>query len=408
MLTNPRNPWQVRIPGWVKMCLLAPLIGGLAYTLVFFGSSPVATEPPPPEFGTTVRVPDIDAKIVARAQDATREQRLLIEPEPLRHLLEQAIDVTPPVALALGMPGEPIPVAEVRDRRDELRGRWLWYRGELEDLTGPGEGHPIKGYSIYEATVRLPNGEHAIGEFSLPPPADVRRGGIVRIQGFLMKLRDKNYPFDVHEAPWLVGREIQLDYLQWGPVTELDTGLLAEVDDTDLFPGSKIWQDVEEDQTTPLWHLAAYARDTAAEKTLEDWRQYPVLNAAEIHPKLKEREIAPGTPMRVLGTLMKRRSIAAPPNPAGVEYWTEAYIQSQDYAGVIVPVWVPKRLADMPLRTDLEVRGYYYRRYAYESIDGVKRWAPLFIAADLDRYDLHTGETMTAIGFIVAPAFLAM
>lgn len=408
MLANSRSPWQIQVPVYVKFGLLGLFAAAIGYYAIFFDShsaAPAATEPAPE---IAVRVPEVDGRILALARDATREQRLVIDPEPLRHLLEKAIDVSPATALALGMPNDQIPVEEVRERSDELRGRWIWYKGVLEELNGPREGHPVENHSIYEATVRLSGDERAICTFSIPPGADIRRGGFVRIEGFFMKLRDTTYPHAINEAPMLVGREIQRDYEDWAPVKELDTALLAEVDDSDPFPGEKMWHEIEEDQGTPLWHLAAYARDTYDDLTLEDWRKRPVLNVADIHDKLVAGEVARGTPIRVLGSLVKRRAIAAPANPAGIDYWTVAYLQSQDYAGVVVPVWVPKHLGDMPLRTDLEVRGYYYRWFAYESLDGVHRRTPLFVAGDLDRYDLGTGETMETLGLIIGSLLLVM
>ena len=408
MLANGRAPWQFRIPPIIRLSVLAVFVAAAAYYVVFDAVGEDTRPAPPPETGVGVVVPQLDDEIVAAAKDDTREQRLVIQPEPLRHLLEKAIDVSPAAALALGRPEQPVPLTDLRAEPDTWRGRWLWFKGELEELHGPKEGHPVEGYKIYEATVRLDDDERVMAHFSLNEDDEVRRGGIVRVEGFFLKLRDTTYPRALDQVPLLVGREIVRDYRRWGPVTEFDPTIYEGLDDEDPFPGSLMWLDVEDDQGPPLWHLAAFARDTRPLKTLEDWRKHPVLNHAEWHEKLVNGKVARGQPIRILGTLKKRRAIAAPPNPIGVDYWTMAYLQVTDYGGLIVPVWLPERLSDMPIGTDLEVRGYYYRWWAYESLDNVKRRAPLFVAATLDPYDLGVDETMESLGFVIGSALLVM
>ncbi|MFO1077644.1 MAG: hypothetical protein U1E73_07945 [Planctomycetota bacterium] len=401
MLPSARAPWQVRVPPVIKYGILAAFAGALAYVSFFGGgrTPPPAPTPPPIE----IAVPILDSAIVAAAGDATREQRLVIEPEPLRHLLEKAIDVGPVQASALGMPEQPMPVAEVRERIGELRGHWLWYKGELEELAGPRDGHPVKGYSIYEATIRLPGDTRAICEFSLSPDAAIQRGSVVRIEGYLMKLRDTTYPRDIDRAPLLVGREIRRDYADWGPVEALDPSLFTAMDDKDEYPGALMWHDVEEDQAPPLWHLAAFARDTAARRSKAEWRQVPTLNVGNAYDRFHDDKVARGEPMRVLGTLVKCRSVAALPNPAGIRFWTVAYVQVRDFGGHIIPIWVPKRV-DLALRTDLEVCGLFYRWYAYESIENLRMRVPLFVAADLDVLVLESDRTLRGVMLVIGSA----
>src|SRR5690606_10859812 len=210
----------------VRLAIVGAIVAAMVY--LAFGLERIEPPPPPPESPEPeVVVPSIDRDLLARVADATREQRLQLEAEPLRHLLHAAIDVGPTVAAALGAPDRPVPLAELRAEPGKWRGRWLWYEGELLDLTGPRDGHPIRGYGIFEATIRMPGGEHAIAAFSIPPEQAIQRGAWVRIDGFLLKLRDTTYPIDVREAPLLVGRAIQRDYEDWGPVRELDAKLLA-------------------------------------------------------------------------------------------------------------------------------------------------------------------------------------
>ena len=396
------------VPPAVRFLVAGCVVAGLAYLMTSI-ERPVAKveEPLPP---AAIAVPSLDAKILALADDSNHERRLVIEPEPLRHLLEQSIDVGPTVAGALGRPDQPVPLAELRADPQRWRGRWLFYEGELEYLSGPREGHPNKGRNIYEATLRLRSGDAAMFAFSLPPPPDIAVGSWVRAEGFLWKLRDTTYPTVIDRAPMLVGRELQRDYEKWGPVTTLDTALLATVDDASFALGAPVLRTIEADQCEALWHLAAYVRDTAAARTAAEWHKAGTLNT-DHHEALRNGGIARGTPMRIYGSLILRRSIVAPSNPAGVEDWTTAWLQVREYGGTLVPVWVPKRVADLPDRCQLEVRAHFYRWSIYEAENGTSRWAPLFVAADLVPYELHVGRTMDGIGIVlgaVAVVFLGI
>ena len=387
------------IPPLARLAILGVFLGILFYVPNLFQPAPppaeaiAAAEP-------AVVVPTLDSGVLATAKDATREQRLLLEAEPLRHLLGEAINVGPSVAVALGMPDQPVPLATVRSNPDEWRGRWLWYRGELEELTGPREGHPVKGYSIYEATVKLAGGDRVFAAFSLPPSPEVHRGGIVRVEGYLMKLRDTTYPGNVTAAPMLVGRLIQRDYEQWEPVSSLDPKVYTDLDES-CYPGTKAWHTIDEDQGLPLWHMGAFVRDTANQRSFAEWRKIGTLNANETYPQLQADKLARGAPLRILGTLIKANTIAADPNPAGIKFWTVAYVQVRDFGGRLIPIWVPKRLENVPLWSGLEVRAHYYRWFAYEGLQGDRFRVPLFVAADLQPFQLDTGRTMRELGMAI-------
>lgn len=384
------------LPPAARFVVAGLVVACIAYLVTSIERAPAAPPPTAPE--PVVVVPELDHKVLATAHDETHEQRLLVEPEPLRHLLAKAIDVGPTVASALGMPPEPVPLAELRKAPATWRGRWLFYEGTIEHLSGPREGHPIDGRSIFEATIRLRTGDACMVAFSLPPQAPLAVGTWARAEGFLLKLRDATYPTPIDQAPMLVGRALFRDYERWPPVTTLDTSLLAAIDDASFAENAPVWRTIDEDQCEPLWHLGAFVRDTAPQRTLADWRKIGTLNN-DLHQPLREGKLARGTPVRVFGSLILRRTILAAPNPAGIEHWTAAWLQVREYSGgSLVPVWVPKRVAELPERAQLEVRGYFYRWAIYETQTGEDRWAPLFVAADLDPYVLDTGLGLRSIG----------
>lgn len=401
-MLNRTHPFVLpRIPPWLRLAFAGGVFAFIFYVALFFESSPDDKRPTAaPEI--LVPVPSLDDALLDTVRDTTRDERLVLESQPFQHLLQVALDVVPSVAHALGMPDEPVPLAVVQEDPQRWHRRWLWYEGVVEDLTGPRDGHPVKGRSIYEATIRLADGQHVIAAFTIPPPDDVFRGSWARVEGFMLKLRDTTYPIEVQRAPLLVGRAIQRDYEDWAPVTSIDPQLLAKIDNSNFWPGSQTWQSVDDDQCEALWHLGAYARDTASTRTFADWRKFGTLNVHDTLPLLTANKVQPGQPIRLLGTLIRRTTIAAPANPAGIKHWTVAWMQVRDFGGHVIPVWVPKRVADLPERIDLEVRGFYYRWYVYETLDGTRLHVPLFIAADLDPFRLEIDGVASWLSGVLA------
>jgi hypothetical protein len=388
----------------VRLAFTAILMAGLAYVVFFWQpKAPIDTSEFSEQEPMHVDVPQLDQAILAQARDGTREERLFLEREPLRHLLEKSLNVSPPVALELGMPEEPVPLAELRAHPGSYHGRWLWYRGTVEDLSGPKPGHPVAGYQIWEATLRLPDGDLVLHTFTHPPGEGVRVGGFARAEGFLLKLRDLTVPRDVQQAPLLVGASLLRDYEYWGPVAQLEPERFLRIIDAriegDRYETTQdAWRSIDQDQAEPLWHLGAYARDHAA-ATLTEWRRVPALNAHDTWSAFKDNAVPRGTPMRVLGTLVKTRKIAAEPNPAMIKRWTEAWVQVADLNGKTIPFWIPKE-ASLPIGTDVELRGYYFRRFAYESRRGQTYWTPLFVAADLEKFEMRLGPVLREVTWI--------
>jgi len=344
-----------------------------------------------------VPVPSLDAELLAKTRDKTRRDRLQRDTEPLRHLLGKSIDVGPSVAAALQIPADMVPVEDLREDIDEWRHRWLWYEGRLTQLSGPHKGHPIDGYSIYEAVLELPDGNSVMTAYSVKPKDELKVGDWARIEGYYFKLRDLTYPSKLDKVPMLVGRTIERDFEDWPKITELDPAMFAGMDDSSYWPTDLPAHTVEEDQTEILWHLGAYVRDTADERTLAQWRKVEPLSTAEPYDRLKDGKVGRGEPMRIFGTLIRRSTIAAPANPANIKFWTAAWLQVHSFGGHLIPIWVPKKVDELPMQAQLEVRGFYYRWFVYDG-KSERYKVPLFVAADLDLFELDTNETMKDIG----------
>jgi len=408
MFDKRTSPIQLDLPPWVRAvigCSIALVVYGAIYLAVRSVEQPATTDE---VVEKAVRVPELDEELLASIHDAERKDRLLLEKEPLQHLLAKAIDIGPTVAAALEMPEEPVPVADVRADIDTWRLRWLWYEGKLTQLSEGRPGHPIEGYSIYEATVELPDGEHVMTAFSIPSRESLVVGDWVRAEGYLMKLRDQTYPVPLERVPMLVGRTLHPDYPDWPKVTELDPAILSQIYDDAFDPRSQASCTVEDDQCEALWHLGAYVRDTADTRSFADWRKIGVLDLGEVYDELVEGKVERGRPMRVFGTLIRRQTIAAPPNPANIKFWTAVLIEAHQFDSRVIPIWIPQRVRELPLRSQLEVRGFYYRWWSYRASDGNNYRVPLFIADDLHVFDLDTSATMNEASLWVGGAVLLL
>ncbi len=251
------------------------------------------------------------------------------------------------MARELGMPEHPIPIALLRASPSSYRGAYPWYRGVLKHVSPGRTGHPVDGYQVYEGWIETGDGETVLFRVS-QPPRDIAEGDTVRVEGFFLKLRDSHHSPTVEQAPLLIGPELYRDYEPWAPVTQLDPGVLGQIDDGKFQGGEWVSrgdaeQDLRESEAVPLWHLASFAMHrarTGADSDAE-WHERPAFVTKDQLDASKRGEIPRGTPMRLLGTFVQSRSFAARPNPIGVDTWTEAWVQIRDLGGKVVPVWVP-------------------------------------------------------------------
>jgi hypothetical protein len=407
----PRSP----LADWWRIIAMGVLLAALVWVTFFQSSSGTNLGSGPPIAPVQVAIPKIDQELLRTARDAEHGDRLVLEPDPLAHLLEKTIDIVPSVAEALGKPEQPVPIAHLRTSPQTYRGAYLWYTGRLTYLSPGKSGHPVTGYRIHEGALETQDGETVLFRVSLPPRVQV--DDFVRIEGFFLKLRDSAANPRADMAPLLVGPELFPDYPPWDPVTELDPEVFAPIQDGIVVDG--VWVDeqdaartLDESEDIPLWTLASYAnaRRGGAEDTLGHWRGIPAFVTKDQLDEVKRGEVAAGTPFRLLGTFVMARWFAARPNPAGIRYWSQAWIQIRDLGGKIVPVWIPRKVEGYQFNQSLEVRAYYLRRFIYDlqNQDG-KAFTPLFVAADLDRFSAGPEHPMTKwakAGFAAAVAAL--
>jgi len=416
MHAAPEPPLPVPRGPVIRLSLMGVLLAALLYLALSWSPLPPAAAPAPNVPPPLVVVPRLDAAVLQQALDDTHEHRLLLEAGPLRHLLAQSLDVgdaSAEVAQALGRPTEPVPAEVLRRDPGGHRGKWLWYRGRLEELSEPKDGHPVPGYAIRMATLRLPDDSLLLFAFSHPPGDGVQRGATVRAEGYLLKLRDLALPTPVEQVPMLVGPRLLRDYDRWEPPAALDQSWFADVHDGDLQdgiyrPGADSRRDLAADQVEPLWRLAAWVRQQSGKLTRADWQQLPLLDADRVWPRIRAGELERGTPLRLLGTLVRARTLQAAPNPAGIDCWTEAWVQVPDFGDKLVPLWIPDRIA-LPSRTlPLEMHGFYWKRLVYETQRNQEVVTPVFVATDLGPYFTAPDPLVHRMGLLLLSLLLLL
>lgn len=403
---------------WIRLGFMGALLGFLLY-LAFFQVVPAPSTPlgGPPVVMEKAPMPELDPAILALAKDGTREERLVREREVLDHLLKKSLRVVPATARALGMPEEPVPLGWLRNDPARYRGKYLFYRGTLEELSAGREGHPVDGYLVHEGRLRTPEGETVLFAVSLPPRSEIRKGEFVRVEGFFWKLLDAHFPFPTDKAPFLVGPEILPDAIAWPPVEQLDPAVLAKVRDGILVNGvlgtaPEQRQDIArllvDSQDEPLWHLASYARHAVAQMSPEQIQALPAFAHRDQWRDAEAGRMARGTPLRVMGTFIQARTLEARTNPIGAQYWTEAWIQSRDMGGRLLCVWVPKAVEGWQQNESVLMPAYFFRRHLYRTNDDKELFAPLFVAPDLQRFTVVTHPAAVWARWVLAGAGLLL
>lgn len=370
---------------WARIAFMGVLLA--AMVAFFWGESQTTAIPDkPPIEEISTPVPTLDRALLDKVTDDTRTARILVEGEVLLHLLEKSRNVVPTVAKALGMPAEPFPVRDLRNHPQRYRGQYYWYKGILDELPQAKERH-------FEARLSTKDGDKIIFAFSAPPPPELGKGSWVRVEGFFMKLRDLNFP-ELERAPMLVGPELTGAYDDWQPVLELDPKILAQIRDGKRRDGQLVddggdtMRSIDDSQNLPLWHVASFVNQKAASITYDTVLSHPKLVGADMFNEFTRGNVHKGKPVGLMGAFQQARTIEARPNPAGIEHWTEAWVQVREVGGRVIPIWIPKKIP--PTRTGEAVMaiGYYFKNHAYTTLEESVRILPLFVAADLVKYEL--------------------
>lgn len=395
-----RFPARPGVSDQVKLVFVGLLLGGLITVYLWPERKPENPIEPPTELIEVDVTPfALDSGILAQIEDSDPEGRFQLETEPLAHLMGKSYNITPPVAEALDLPAKRLDIAALRADPQSYRGKYLWTKGRLVDdeLQAKDNVHPTPRATAFRGTLITEAGDPVVFYVSqpLPPALPDDREHWVRVEGFFMKLYSETLfdTPDVLDAPVLVGPRIDRTYADWGPVRQLDPNILSQVKIARWLKDDDTWIDDEDmksrvwdSQDTPLWHLASYAiHRREANETGE--RHQETFGNNKQYELYKFGDYERGSPVRLRGSFKMTRWFHADVNPAGIAYWSAVWMQIPRLGGKLIPIWIPKKIEGWNVDESLDFDAYYFKNLAYETYDGPDRHTPVFVAADIDRYE---------------------
>jgi hypothetical protein len=182
----------------------------------------------------------------------------------------------------------------------------------------------------------------------------------------------------------------------WPVVTDLDPKQLERIRDGRLGPDGLLedYEDTRltlaESQGETLWHVASHARHREQTLTPEQVAALPAFATRQQFEDFQLGRLAKGTPLRLSGTFVFARTFPARLNPVGIEHWSEVWLQSRDFGGRTILLWVPEDVAgdrQWQQNTPVLTHGLYFKRFVFENTRSQSTLAPVFVAAKLHRFE---------------------
>ena len=380
---------------------------GLGTTLKQALSSPVGKDPvaiadesaEPQE--SILAVPELDlARLEALVQDATPEERVVLESEAVDLVLDSARRYTPRHFAALGTRELDAALCqELLADPAAARGKPFTARGRIVALR-PRTGAAHEAQTL--GRLELEDGS-AVHFLALELPEDAESvGGFVRLDGLFLKLystEDELAAGTWNEGPLLVGSRLQRSYPSLGTLRTLPPEVFAEVEDANLAPdpGREI-SFVTETPFEPFWTLMAFARD--GEDAI-DWNEMPVLDQ-RLLDQIQEDPVTWRLQPVVLpiSRLQDGRVSLGGENPARMERYMQGWIGNNTWKGVI-QFRSPVLHSDFKIGELVQGRGFFLHNFAYEASQAGLCVAPVFVLSSIERFVPEPNPTLGRIGLFV-------
>ncbi|HHI81129.1 MAG TPA: hypothetical protein ENK02_14275 [Planctomycetes bacterium] len=391
--------------------LLGSMIFGGLGNLLEPGERTTLITPPrdqiPNDAGYSVPVPEIDLSLFKEVQEETSAQRYTNEPKPYLHLLRAALKLVPGSLREMGLPDQPVPVAELQKNPDKFRGSPLFYEGELLSIRPPEKIPGLDGFEVTEGLIETKAKEKILFAIIEPLPEDIHRGSLVRIEGLFFKLRDENFPFKVKKAPYLIGVNLKRAFKEFPPVKTLDPKILGLVKDKSLRESKKI-------EDLPYYHLASWLMN---QKDRKDWpKKIPELTREiAVHMAQADGTIPRGKMFKIMANLLWVQVIKAEPNPLKVAFWSRVWVYHPTIGTIALKI--PGKLPmDWKTGDEVVVYGAFLKRIYYETGARKSEWKyrfriiPFFVADQLYRLRIVDNPVngILRIFFLGLTAFLIL
>lgn len=351
-------------------------------------------EAPPLEKPTVIEVviPEVDTTGLGElVDDATREARVVLERPGVERLMETARKFTTNHFEEMDPPElDATTVAEILADPAAVRGEAFTARGWLR---GSSLVRDSEGDLEHHLQLALDDGTTVYAIVRNMPEDLAQAEPFLRVDGFFLKSYLDEVGSEWIAGPLLVSREARRSYRSLGPVVELPTEALAEVEDYSIEGGpAKL-------PFFPYWAMMGYARDF--DPASVDWDAATVVDSASLARIMQDGEPFRGQPFRfpvskLMGATVKR----APENPARVEEYTEGWIGNHFWPHLVhfraPAAWRDHRWPDL-----VHARGFFLKKFAYTSSTKGVEVAPVFVLTSLEHHVMPTDNSMQHLAWIV-------
>ena len=343
-----------------------------------------------PELAGPVRIdlPEIDgAAVDALVHDSERLDRVVLEPEALDLLMDDARNLTARHFEALETPElDAAGIATIVADPSAHRGRPFFARGLVDSLRTRQRGNEV------EHIGRLRLDDDSFCYFLVLDAPE--NGGYVRVDGLFFKVfSDENEiePGEWIDGPLLLGPKAQRSYRAIGEITELRPDLFEEVEDAAFFdPDGNLLPEEERllIQDAPfdaLWNLMAYARDLTEDEI--DWDAAPELTNEVLRSWMLQPGASRLQPVRIpICRVQDGRVVRPGENPARIETITQGWLGHNDWRNV-VRFLSPTPDDSVEIADYAYGKGFFLHNFAYPSAAAGMRIAPLVVIPRVERYE---------------------
>jgi len=342
----------------------------------------------------------IDFQLLARVADATRNQRLIREPEPYSHLLAEARKLTPGDLDALGL--RRVAPEEILSDPDLHRGQPFEVKGTVESM------EVVQGQLWQEVRGRLRAPDGRLYAFAVLKEPDATPGDVVRLQGFFFKLLCLEVAPGEYEdnVITLVGRSMVKSFLEMPPTADLSQAPFHQVRDFDL-------TDMVELQEEVLYYLLSYVRslkDAGPETEVPAVPKAQEVSWADLR---REPEKYRGQVVRILaryapGLEWPRKLGPGGENPLGVRHFEDGILA---LPGDRLIRWIGFEPIPRELVQDSKLvylTGVFFKIHAWENNRGEILNGPLIVPIRFERFVMPRNEVIHQIGYGIAGTCLVM
>jgi hypothetical protein len=421
------DPGRARVPtllgGHAKIIAMGVVLAVLLFAYFFADrktaapTTPVVTRPPAVDLQPFA----LDRELLKQINDGSKADRAFLESAAWSHLMRKSYNIGPAVADALRVSEQPTDIAALRANPGQHRGEFVRLKGRLVEFHAEDMEHPVPRAIAYKGRLVTGEGDSVLFYVSKPyvdgsqaaaAPTSVipeAKAPWVRIEGFFMKIRDEyilpNAAKDIIGAPLIIGPRLEKAYPDWNAVEALDVSVLGRVKNAVWDQSKKRWIDAEDmftmladSEDVPLWHMASFAVHEYERKKGTDLRHRIIFEVEDQYTKFKLGEFPQGEAVRLRGTFIAARIFRARTNPVGIRFWSEVWIRIPRMGAKLIPIWIPRDIGDWTRGAGVDVDAFFFKNYGYSVVDGADRHTPLFVAGDLDPFNLVTNPAAKWVG----------